>query len=155
MKSVRSSVRLQFKNVISSNQTWLLALLLGGMLAVGGCGGESDGSSPKKPAKKGITLPAKVSFTMTNSTGRTINQIMIEGFTYNVKFTSLKGGASHTLMGLKPVDLVSNITVSWTGAKGKRRTNVTAKGKIPKGFNGKLYFEILSTDKVTYKGGTF
>ena len=122
-----------------------------GLLAVGGCGGDAESSAEKK----GITLPAKLTFMVTNSTSRTIKDVMIEGFTYNVKYTALKGGASRTLIGNKPVDQVSSITVSWTGPKGKKRTDVTAKGKIPRNFNGKLYFDILSSEKVLYRGGTF
>lgn len=131
-----------------------LVLWLGiGMLVAGGCGEAKEEGAPKVE-KPGVTFPAKLTFVVTNASKKTLTDVMIEGFTHNVKFTKVAGGETRTLLASKPMNHISRMLVSWAGPKGGKRSDSSVKGKIPKSFNGTLYFTIKESGKVAFRGGT-
>ena len=142
-----------------SYAAWLISyrsltiMLLISLCFVCGCGGgESDSTEANEP--QGVTMPTKLTFHMTNNYKETLKQIMIEGFAQNVKYTSIASGGSRSLLGMKPMDMATSITVSWSNPRGSGRKSTSVKASLPKNFNGTLYFTITSSGKVKFRAGT-
>ncbi len=132
----------------------LTAILLAGLLFACGCGGGDDGGSAEAGEPLGVTMPTKLTFSMTNNTKDTLEQVMIEGFEQNVKFTSIASGGTRSLLGMKPMDMATDITVSWSTPRGSGRRSASVDGSLPDNFNGTLYFTISGASKVSLRPGT-
>ena len=130
----------------------LLAMLL--VASVSGCGGDDAQTSQGSPAPAGVTLPAKLTFVATNQTDKALKNVMIEGFAYNIKFTAIRSGDTRRLLGMKPMNMASKMTVSWADAKGGSRRSTSVRTTLPKSFNGTLRFTIHPKGKVSCQPGT-